>query len=173
VSVFLFFLVLLSLCFRRVCWFTWLGGFSFGDKVIILCIYSPYTQQTPTQTASAPNNNHYPSPELPKSPATLRVDSITDILNNWKRSVEDKRSSVREKWVVEHERLASACEERESQNVENNLGTTAAMLDAGLANLAILQRQPCTHTLSLGNGGGISAWELAWWSLCDGRRGYR
>jgi hypothetical protein len=34
-----------------------LGGFAFGDKVIILCIYSPYTQpQTPpvaTQTASS------------------------------------------------------------------------------------------------------------------------
>jgi hypothetical protein len=48
------------------------------------------------------------------------------------------------------------------EDVENNLGTTAVRLDAGLANLAVLQRQPCTHILSLGNGVRISSWEWAW-----------
>lgn len=52
-------------------------------------------------------------------------------------------TSVREEWATERERLASALEKWESKvkSVESNLGNTAAKFDAGLATLAILQRQ--------------------------------
>jgi uncharacterized phage infection (PIP) family protein YhgE len=80
-------------------------------------------------------------------------DSLTQMLNDWKKSVEGQWSSVREEWASERERLASAREEWESKvkSAETNLSTSAAKFDAGLASLAVLQQQH-TQALGLGNG---------------------
>jgi hypothetical protein len=82
-------------------------------------------------------------------------DSLTQMLNDWKKSVEGQWSSVREEWASERERLASAREEWESKvkSAETNLSTSAAKFDAGLASLAVLQRQQ-QHTQALGLGNG-------------------
>ena len=65
------------------------------------------------------------------------------MLNEWKKSVEGQWSSVLEEWATEREGLASAREEWESEvkNADTNLGTAAAKFDAGLASLAVVQRQ--------------------------------
>lgn len=72
------------------------------------------------------------------------------MLNDWKKSVEGQWSSVREEWASECEHLASADEERESkvEAAETHLSTSAAKFDAGLASLAMLQRQQ-RHTQAL------------------------
>jgi hypothetical protein len=76
-------------------------------------------------------------------------ETLTQMLNEWKKSVEGQWSSVREEWVSERERLASAREEWEAKakSVESSLGSANAKVDAGLASLALLQ-----HQHSLGNG---------------------
>jgi hypothetical protein len=56
-------------------------------------------------------------------------------------------------WVSERERLALREEwETKVKAVETNLGTAAAKLDAGLASLALMQRQRQGLALGLGNG---------------------
>jgi len=91
------------------------------------------------------------APPPPAAEPAPHPDSLTQMLNDWKKSVEGQWSSVREEWASERERLASAREEWESKvkSVETSLSTSAAQFDAGLANLAILQRQ---QQLGLGNG---------------------
>ncbi|KIM79867.1 hypothetical protein PILCRDRAFT_823052 [Piloderma croceum F 1598] len=95
------------------------------------------------------------SPPPAAEPAPPHPDTLTQMLNDWKKSVEGQWSSVREEWASERERLASAREEWESKvkSVETNLGTTAAKFDAGLASLAVLQRQQ-QHAQALGLGNG-------------------
>jgi hypothetical protein len=55
-------------------------------------------------------------------------ETLTQMLNEWKKSVEGQWSSVREEWASERERLASAREEWEAKVkiVEFNLGSAAA-----------------------------------------------
>jgi hypothetical protein len=83
---------------------------------------------------------------------------LTQVLGDWKKSVEGQWFSVREEWAEESERLASAREEWESKvkAVETNLGTTAAKFHVGLASLAVLQQrqqqQQASRPLGLGNG---------------------
>jgi hypothetical protein len=96
--------------------------------------------------------------QAPPPPAPPHPDSlITQMLEDWKKSVEGQWSSVREEWASERERLASAREEWESKvkSVETNLSTTAAKFDAGLTSLAVLQRQQ-QHAQALGLGMGKS-----------------
>ncbi|KZP30264.1 hypothetical protein FIBSPDRAFT_946002 [Athelia psychrophila] len=77
-------------------------------------------------------------PPPPPTPAQPEAESLTDIL-----TVEGQWSSVREEWTTEMERLSSAREERKSevQSNKSNLGNTTGKFDAGLAKLALLQRQ--------------------------------
>jgi hypothetical protein len=74
---------------------------------------------------------------LPPEPAPPppKPDSITQVLNEFV----EQRSSVREEWASERERLSSA--RKEWENLKTNLGTAAAKFDAGLASLVLLQRQ--------------------------------
>jgi hypothetical protein len=55
-------------------------------------------------------------------------DSLTQMLNNWKKFVEAQWSSVRKEWASERERLASAREKWEFKvkSVEISLSTSAA-----------------------------------------------
>lgn len=94
-----------------------------------------------TQQAAPPIVEAPPPPPVPA--VVHETESLTDILAEWKKTVEGQWSSVREEWATERERLASAREEWESKvkAVESNLGNTAAKFDAGLATLALLQRQ--------------------------------
>ena len=75
--------------------------------------------------------------------------------------MEEQWFSVREEWASERERLALAREEWEAKakSVETTLGATAAKFDAGLASLAVLQRQQQqlqlqSQPLGLGMGNG-------------------
>ncbi|KAF7969580.1 hypothetical protein HWV62_26887 [Athelia sp. TMB] len=96
------------------------------------------------------NSQQAPPPvveALPPPPPLLPAsESLTQMLAEWKKTVEGQWSSVREEWATERERLASAREEWESKvkSVESNLGSTATKFDAGLATLALLQRQQGT-----------------------------
>lgn len=77
--------------------------------------------------------------QVPPPPAPPHPDSlITQMLNDWKKSVEGQWSSVCEEWASERERLASAREEWESKvkSVETNLSTTTAKFNMGLISLA-------------------------------------
>jgi hypothetical protein len=78
-----------------------------------------------------------PEPESTEPPQS---ESLTQVLADWKKSVEGRWSPLREEWTSERERLASAREEWESKvkAVETNLRTTAAKFDAELASLAVL-----------------------------------
>jgi hypothetical protein len=104
------------------------------------------------------------------------------MLNQWKKSVGGQ-------WL--RERLASACEKWESEvkNVDTNLGTAAAKFDAGLASLAVLQRQRRQHQqhnevrdrVGMGSYEGVS-WagqnrgrsnDQEWWAFWEVESDYR
>jgi hypothetical protein len=101
-----------------------------------------------------------PPPPIEEAESTEPPQSVslTQVLADWKQSVEGGWSSMREEWPSERKRLASAREEWESKvkAVETNLRTTAAKFDAELASLAVLQQrqqqQPASQPLGLGNG---------------------
>lgn len=86
-------------------------------------------------------------------------ESITDILDQWKKNVEGRWSGVQEEWNEERERLRRAREEWEVRvhAVETGLETAQAKLDNGLASMTsfqIQQRQiPNGHTKLAGSGG--------------------
>jgi hypothetical protein len=76
------------------------------------------------------------TPPLPPEPEpTTPSESLTQILSDWKKSVEGQWSSVREEWASEHERLAFAREEWENKvkTVEMNLSATAAKFEPGFS----------------------------------------
>jgi hypothetical protein len=77
-----------------------------------------------------------PSPPSPHPKQQQHPDSLTQTLTHWKKSVEGQWSSV-------HERLGSALEECESKAGAVDM---AVKFDAGLANLAVLQRQQQQHS---------------------------
>jgi hypothetical protein len=99
-----------------------------------------------------------PPIEEPESTEPPQSVSLTQVLADWKQSVEGRWSFVREEWASERERLASAREKWESKvkAVETNLRTTSAKFDAEVASLAVLQRrqqqQQASQSLGLGNG---------------------
>ena len=70
-------------------------------------------------------------------------ESLTTMLNEWKKSVEGQWSAVREEWSQERERLSRAREEWEARvrAVENGLGSAVGRVDAGVATLAAIQTQ--------------------------------
>ena len=78
-----------------------------------------------------------PAPPVEEEPR----ESITEMLTQWKKSVEGRWSSVQEEWNDERDRLRRAKEEWETRvrQVETSLETTSAKLDSGLASIASLQ----------------------------------
>lgn len=80
-----------------------------------------------------------PAPPVEEEPR----ESITEMLTQWKKSVEGRWSSVQEEWNDERDRLRRAKEEWETRmrQVETSLETTSAKLDSGLASIASLQVQ--------------------------------
>lgn len=86
-------------------------------------------------------------------------ESITEILDQWKKNVEGRWSGVQEEWNEERERLRRAREEWEARvhAVETGLETAQAKLDNGLASITsfqIQQRQiPNGHAKLAGSGG--------------------
>ena len=97
-----------------------------------------------------------PSPP-PSSPASSpsQPDLPTQMLTEWKKSVEGQWFSVHEEWATERKQLTSAHKEWESKvkSVESNLGMAAAKFDAALASLAVLQRQQQQQQKDRGTGG--------------------
>ena len=116
-----------------------------------------------TSTAAPP-----PAP-VPASILEGERESLTQMLADWKKSVEGQWTAVREEWASERERLASAREEWESKvkSMESNLGSASAKVDAGLASLALMQTQhrmangdvmggmgfPVSRNMGTGSGG--------------------
>lgn len=87
-------------------------------------------------------------------------ESITDMLNQWKKNVEGRWSSVQEEWNEERDRLRRAREEWEARVrvLESGLETTVAKVDSGLASMTsfqVQQRQqlPNGHAKLTGSGG--------------------
>ena len=79
-----------------------------------------------------------PAASLPPSPS-LQPNSLTQMLNEWKQTVKGQWSSVHKEW------------ETKVKAVETSLGTAASKFNAGLASLAVLQRQQQGLALGLGN----------------------
>ena len=73
----------------------------------------------------------------PPSSEEAERESLTAMLNEWKKGVEGQWSSVREEWSQERERLSKAREEWESRvkGVETGLTSTEAKIEASLASL--------------------------------------
>ncbi|KAI0088767.1 hypothetical protein BDY19DRAFT_993606 [Irpex rosettiformis] len=92
--------------------------------------------------------------------AAAERESLTEMINEWKKNVEGKWDGVQEEWQDERERLRRAKEEWESRvrAVERGLETASSKLDSGLASLAsfqALQRpQPNGHA-KLNSSGGL------------------
>ena len=86
-------------------------------------------------------------------------ESLTEMLNQWKKNVEGRWSTVQEEWTEERDRLRRARDEWEARvkAVESGLETTAAKVDSGLASLASFQIQqrplPNGHAKLTGSGG--------------------
>ncbi|EKM56851.1 uncharacterized protein PHACADRAFT_254197 [Phanerochaete carnosa HHB-10118-sp] len=77
-----------------------------------------------------------PAEEEPK-------ESITEVLNQWKKNMEGRWSTVQEEWNDERERLRRAKEEWEARmrQVETGLENTSVKVDSGLASIASFQVQ--------------------------------
>lgn len=70
-------------------------------------------------------------------------ESLTSILNEWKKNVEGQWSGVQEEWSEERERLRRAKEQFEARllGIEDTLGNTTAKVETGLASMASFQLQ--------------------------------
>jgi len=70
-------------------------------------------------------------------------ESLTEMLNEWKKSVEGQWSGVREEWNAERDRLKRAKDEFEIRvrTVEEGFGKTTSKVDSGLAILAAFQAE--------------------------------
>lgn len=91
------------------------------------------TQEAQAQQARASSPSP-PSSPPPSTPAAIEADqnheSLTEMLAEWKKSVEGQWSSVQEEWKEERERLSKAREEWE---------TKVRQVDSGLEKMATLQ----------------------------------
>ncbi|GBE87730.1 predicted protein [Sparassis crispa] len=90
-------------------------------------------------------------------------ESLTEMITEWKKSVEGRWSGVQEEWNDERERLRRAKEEWELRvrSVEEGLGSAVTKMESGLTSLAsfqahyqLLQRHPLTNGNAKINGSG-------------------
>lgn len=90
------------------------------------------TQEAQAQArASSPSPPSSPPPSTPPATeANQNHESLTEMLAEWKKSVEGQWSSVQEEWKEERERLSKAREEWE---------TKVRQVDSGLEKMATLQ----------------------------------
>ncbi|KAH9939172.1 hypothetical protein B0H21DRAFT_698552 [Amylocystis lapponica] len=79
-------------------------------------------------------------------------ESLTEMLNEWKKNVEGQWSGVQEEWNEERERLKRAKEEWEARvhAVEEGMGSAVTKVESGLVSLATFQNQ---FQQSFPNGG--------------------
>ncbi|KAH0835052.1 hypothetical protein J3R83DRAFT_10790 [Lanmaoa asiatica] len=91
--------------------------------------------------------------EPPRDPER---ESLTAMLNEWKKNVEGQWSAVQEEWSQERERLSKAKEEWESRARTLELGLDAK-INAGVASLAALQRHDRfpNGDIKINGGGGL------------------
>ncbi|KAI9461341.1 hypothetical protein HD554DRAFT_2028256 [Boletus coccyginus] len=91
--------------------------------------------------------------EPPRDPER---ESLTAMLNEWKKNVEGQWSAVQEEWSQERERLSKAKEEWESRARTLELGLDAK-INAGVASIIALQRHDRfpNGDIKLNGGGGL------------------
>ncbi|KAH9918687.1 uncharacterized protein B0H18DRAFT_1086818 [Fomitopsis serialis] len=79
-------------------------------------------------------------------------ESLTEIVNEWKKSVEGRWTGVQEEWTEERERLRRAREEWEvrMRGLEDGFGNAVSKLESGLSVLSVFQGQQ--HPQGLPNG---------------------
>lgn len=87
-------------------------------------------------------------------------ESLTKMINEWKKNVEGRWSGVQEEWNEERDRLRRAKEEWEARvrAVECGLDTTNAKVDTGLATITsfqVLQRPQANGHAKLNTSGGL------------------
>ncbi|OBZ78501.1 hypothetical protein A0H81_02129 [Grifola frondosa] len=70
-------------------------------------------------------------------------ESLTEMLNEWKKNVEGRWSNVEEQWTDERERLKRAKEEWEGRmrSVEESVVSAVSKVESGLVSLAAFQAQ--------------------------------
>ncbi|EPS95292.1 hypothetical protein FOMPIDRAFT_1025852 [Fomitopsis schrenkii] len=80
-------------------------------------------------------------------------ESLTEMVNEWKKTVEGRWTGVQEEWSEERERLRRARDEWESRmrGLEDGFGSTVSKLESGLAVLSTFQGQQHQQTLSNGH----------------------
>ncbi|PCH39624.1 hypothetical protein WOLCODRAFT_110944 [Wolfiporia cocos MD-104 SS10] len=98
--------------------------------------------ETTQQLVESVRNAPPPQPSLEEERARDR-ESITEMISEWKKSVEGRWSGVQEEWNDERERLRRAREEWESRMraVEDGVGSAVSKLESGLVTLASFQAQ--------------------------------
>ena len=89
-------------------------------------------------------------------PCDPERESLTAMLNEWKKNVEGQWNAVQEEWSQERERLSKAKEEWESRARTLELGLDAK-INAGVASLVALQRHDRfpNGDIKLNGGGGL------------------
>ena len=98
----------------------------------------------PLPTEAAESAAAGPPAQIPQS------DSLTQMLSDWKKSIEGQ-SSVRKEWAAEHECLVSARVEWEGR--VRAVESMGEQFDVGLAGLASLQQQQQQERSSAGMNG--------------------
>ncbi|KAG9311491.1 hypothetical protein JVU11DRAFT_7687 [Chiua virens] len=89
-------------------------------------------------------------------PCDPERESLTTMLNEWKKNVEGQWSAVQEEWSQERERLSKAKDEWESRARALELGLDTKM-NAGIASIMALQRHDRfpNGDIKLNGGGGL------------------
>jgi hypothetical protein len=90
-------------------------------------------------------------PTLASSDSGTERESLTEMVNEWKKSVEGQWGGVREAWESERERLRKASEEYERRAKEMEASVRGAIdrVDTGLERVEALARE---HTTASANG---------------------
>jgi hypothetical protein len=114
------------------------------------------TQEAQAQQARASSPSP-PSSPPPSAPAAIEAnqnhESLTEMLAEWKKSVEGQWSSVQEEWKEERERLSKAREEWETKvrQVDSGLEKMATLQSSTIA----LQQQHLQAHLNYANGDAV------------------
>ncbi|KAI0341540.1 hypothetical protein BDW22DRAFT_1346327 [Trametopsis cervina] len=114
-------------------------------------IQAAETARTAPQTSSA--THHETTQEKER-------ESLTQMINEWKKSVEGKWDGVQEEWKDERDRLRRAREEWEARvrSVEHKVDNSSSKVDSGLASLATFQalhRPQANGHAKLASSGGL------------------
>ncbi|KZT63097.1 hypothetical protein DAEQUDRAFT_760644 [Daedalea quercina L-15889] len=114
------------------------------------------TQQL-TEAVKAVQSSPKPPSPTPDDDRTRERESLTEIVNEWKKSVEGRWTGVQEEWTEERERLRRAREEWETRmrGLEDGFGNAVSKVESKLAALSTLQNQQGLPNGTFKHSGGL------------------